>query len=104
MVPPRVWVEVLKGADAGQRFMVLPGDSVIGREARKCQIVLKNDPLVGREHARISENAQGHYTLADLGSQNGTCLNEVRIDKAVALQNNDRIQVGLSELLFIDQR
>jgi len=104
LVPPRVWLEVVRGADAGQRFLLLPGDAIIGREPRRCHVVLKNDPMIGREHARVRHNEQGQYVIEDLRSRHGTSVNDVRIAEPVTLQANDRIQLGLSELLFIDQR
>jgi len=104
MVPPRVWLEVVKGADAGQKSILFENVAVIGRDGGKCQVVLKNDPLAGRQHARLRQNGEGQFVLEDLGSQNGTLVNGVRIKNPVTLQTDDRIVVGLSELLFIDQR
>jgi VWFA-related protein len=103
MVPPRVWLEVVKGADTGQKLL-LDKEAFIGRDAHKCQIVLKNDPMVGRMHARLSQNSQGRFLLEDTGSQNGVTVNGIRISDPVVLQTDDRIVVGLSELLFIDHR
>ena len=104
MVPPRVWLEVVKGADAGQKSILFEDVAVIGRDGGKCQIVLKNDPLAGRQHARLRQNQEGQFVIEDLGSQNGTLVNGVRIKNPVTLQTDDRIVIGLSELLFIDQR
>ncbi len=104
MVPPRVWLEVVKGADAGQRLLLLDKTAVLGRDARQCQILLKNDPMVGRKHARFTQDSQGRFVVEDLGSQNGVTVNGVRITEPVTLQTDDRIVVGLSELLYIDQR
>src|SRR5207253_639560 len=52
-----------------------PGtDYVIGR-AHDCTISLE-DNRVSRNHARISVDARGGATVEDLGSRNGTLLNE----------------------------
>jgi VWFA-related protein len=104
MVPPRVWLEVVKGADTGQKAILFEDEALIGRDGGRCQVVLKNDPLVGRQHARLSKNNRDQFVLEDLGSQNGTMVNGVRIKDGVTLQSDDRIVVGLSELLFIDHR
>jgi alkylhydroperoxidase/carboxymuconolactone decarboxylase family protein YurZ len=56
-----------------------------------------SDPLVSREHAllRISE---GSVLVEDLGSVNGTYVNNVRISEAQSLKDGDHILVGTQEL------
>src|SRR5262245_35483859 len=56
------------------RVVSLPahGEIVVGR-ADICQIVLPHDG-VSRKHARLWID-EGHATIADLGSQNGTRVN-----------------------------
>lgn len=103
MVPPRVWLEVVKGPDQGQKLIVFEKDCVIGRDSKYAQILIKNDPMVGRRHARLFEDDQGHYVLEDLKSQNGVMVNGVRISEPVTLQSEDKVIVGLTELLFVDQ-
>jgi Mg-chelatase subunit ChlD len=103
MVPPKVWLEVVKGADVGQRLIVFDKDAVIGRDPQSAQIVIKSDPLVGRKHVRLRQNEQGQYVLEDLKSHNGVAVNGIRISEPVTLQSEDRIVIGLTELVFIDQ-
>jgi pSer/pThr/pTyr-binding forkhead associated (FHA) protein len=98
-----VWLEVVKGPDQGQKLIVFEKDCVIGRDPKFAQILIKNDPMVGRRHARLFEDDQGHYVLEDLKSQNGLMVNGVRISEPVTLQSEDKIIVGLTELLFVDQ-
>jgi S1-C subfamily serine protease len=52
--------------------------------------------LVSRRHARITQSAeaQGGYTIADLGSRNGTFVNKQRIFGPVALTAGDVVQLG----------
>ena len=104
MVPPRVWLEVIKGADMGQKSVLFGKDAIIGRDPRAAQIVLKSDPMAGRKHARLYENAQGLFVIEDLNSQNGVSVNGIKISEPVTLQSDDHIVVGLTELVFIDQR
>lgn len=103
MVPPRVWLEVVKGADAGQKLIVFEKEAIIGRDPKAAQILIKSDPLVGRRHVRLHRNEQGQYVLEDLRSHNGVVVNGIRISEPVTLQSEDRIVIGLTELLFIDQ-
>lgn len=104
MVPPRVWLEVIKGADMGQKLIVFDKEAIIGRDSRTAQIVLKNDPLIGRRHARLRQNEQGQYVIDDLESQNGVSINGVKISEPVTLQSDDRIVMGLTELVYTDKR
>jgi len=104
MVPPRVWLEVVRGADAGQKFLLINKETNIGRAVDRSEVALKNDPLVGKKHACIRMNDAGQYVIEDLNSRNGVVVNGVRLESPLVLQPEDRIVVGLSELLFVDQR
>ncbi len=62
-----------------------------------------SDPAayVSRRHAEITGDPQG-YHLVDLGSENGTFLNEQRVaaNKPILLHNGDIIQVGKVQMQF----
>ena len=62
--------------------------------------VVLSDELASRHHC-IIEPWQGGFRLRDLGSRNGTKLNENRI-KTEALDNGDVVMIGTTELRFID--
>ncbi len=62
--------------------------------------VVLGDELASRHHC-IIEPWQGGFRLRDLGSRNGTKLNENRI-KIEALDNGDVVLIGTTELQFID--
>jgi diguanylate cyclase (GGDEF)-like protein len=52
----------------------------------------------------IVREASGMFTLRDLGSRNGTFLNEKRIEQPQLLHNNDLIHIGSNTVLkFIDR-
>ena len=105
IVVPRAWLEVVRGADAGKKFVLSHYAAVIARDQDHAEIALVNDPLIGRnKHARLTLDAGGRYVIEDLNSKNGVTVNDVRIGGPVILRPNDRIGLGLSELLFIDQR
>jgi hypothetical protein len=102
---PSVWLEVTSGPHAGQRFPLRDGkETTIGRVGKRAQICLGEDPLVSGAHARLTQNEQAQFVIEDLGSRNRTRVNDVEISEPLVLQPNDRIQVGLSELMFIDNR
>ena len=57
------------------------------------------DETASRRHARITE-ADGRVTLTDLGSANGTRLNDERVTKPAALFEGDIISIGGVRLRF----
>ncbi len=62
-------------------------------------ISIKDDPLVSRKHACI-EHINGNYLLSDLGSTNGTYLNNHPVSKnqKAALKPGDVIRIGKTEI------
>ncbi|MCK6512451.1 GGDEF domain-containing protein [Myxococcota bacterium] len=87
---------VLYGPDLGKRYTLqAEGHANIGR-SDKAQIYVERDS-VSRNHAQIrSEN--GQYIAEDLGSTNGTFVNDAQIHTAVPLSDGDLIKTG--EVIF----
>ena len=52
------------------------------------------DNLVSRKHAKITKEANSYY-VADLGSANGTYINNKKISKKTKFSENDEIRIGL---------
>ena len=76
---------------------VLPlvdGENIAGRGA-ECSVVV-DATTVSRRHARITV-ALGVATLEDLGSSNGTFVNNVAISSATRLKNGDEIALGKAD-------
>ncbi len=73
------------------RFLIDSPEVFIGRDPKKCQIVL-NDPEVSTVHAVIRKNMV-EMTLEDLNSSNGTILNGQRINKSV-ISSGDEFVIG----------
>lgn len=73
------------------------GWNVIGRDPG-CEIVLDTTGI-SRHHARITVRGN-EAVIEDLASKNGTWVNEVRIEKEVALQDGDRVRLGGVPLTF----
>ena len=71
--------------------------TTIGRRAG-CDIVLP-DNAVSRQHARIRREGD-RYSIADLGSTNGTLLNGEPLIKEEPLQDRDEICVGTYKLIL----
>ena len=73
------------------KFNLEKHDTLIGRDASRCDIVL-NDPEVSSLHAKITKN-NVTCTIEDLQSGNGTLLNGERINKS-PLTNGDEFIIG----------
>jgi hypothetical protein len=61
-----------------------------------------DDGMVSRKHSQIRREGE-RYVVEDLGSSNGTLLNDVRVQKQV-LGNNDIIKCGSLTIRFIEDR
>jgi hypothetical protein len=58
------------------------------------------DPFASTEHARISREGQV-FVIEDLGSTNGTYLNDHPLDGPQPLRDGDRIRIGDSEFSYL---
>ena len=90
--PPKLLVH---GPDKGPlEYVIQQQEIVIGRDPAS-QLPL-NDRKISRAHARIL-GRKGTYTIRDLGSRNGTYVNDKKIgpeDGEVTIGDKDRIRVG----------
>jgi DNA-binding winged helix-turn-helix (wHTH) protein len=77
------------------RIPLEAGESILGRDPGAS--VHLDDPSVSRRHARILV-AGDDVTVEDLGSKNGTFLDEARVDRPVAMADGARLRVGSIEL------
>jgi pSer/pThr/pTyr-binding forkhead associated (FHA) protein len=93
---PQLVVERAPGHDAGMIYD-LDGTIVLGR-GDQAEIRLE-DPFASAQHARIYE--QGNIVvIEDLGSTNGTYLNEEVLQSPRPLHPGDRVRIGDSEFTF----
>ena len=89
------WIVPLQGSQRGELFTLSPVTS-IGTDP-KCNVVL-NDKFMSSKHAEIkAEN--GVWVLRDVGSTNGTYVNNRRVDRH-ELVDNDYIKFGSAMLKF----
>ncbi len=85
----------------GRRFPLVEGQSwAIGR-GDGCAIML-DSRSVSRLHALIQRRDAGDFSLVDLGSRNGSFVNQRRVSTPVALQNEDRLLFGDQQMVFQD--
>ncbi len=97
MSAPQTEVLVTVAGTDTARYLLTPGDYVIGRN-EDCPVRVEAD-LVSRQHAKLILNYD-HALIEDLGSSNGTQVNGQPIarDEAVRLWPNQKIQVGTATI------
>jgi hypothetical protein len=93
---PRLLVERALGHESGIAYD-LRGGATLGRGDVEIKL---EDPFASSRHARIS--CQGHVVvIEDLGSTNGTYLNEQPLTGPQPLHEGDQIRIGDSEFSYL---
>lgn len=88
------------GESAALRRWALAGTGMTIGRAPTADIVLADDPLVSRAHARL-ECTGGRWTVVDDGlSRNGTYVGGTRVVGRRALHDRDALRVGRTVLVF----
>lgn len=83
-----------------QAGMNLPlGEKTTLGRGNKNDLVIP-DPFASLEHAHVFSR-EGQYWLEDLGSLNGTYLNEVRLERPTVLADGDRVRIGGVTFQFV---
>ncbi len=88
---------IIYGPDLGKRIALGTGAIEAGRST-KCDISIDQES-VSRHHARIFWDGSA-YRIRDLGSTNGTFLNDVPVTDHV-LSDGDQIKIGRTILKFM---
>jgi pSer/pThr/pTyr-binding forkhead associated (FHA) protein len=83
----------------GQEILLAQDVTTLGRAA-SCQVVIEND-FASRRHAQIIRREQV-YWLKDLGSKNGTLLNNQPVSGEAPLADGAEIRVGEAVFVFVD--
>jgi adenylate cyclase len=89
----RVWVEKDDGV-----FVPLAGNCTFGRS--RTNTILLTSEKVSRHHAAIHVQDGGEFWLIDLGSINGTLLNDRRVVRPSRLEDGDRISIADQSFVF----
>ena len=88
---------VQAGGGRGTSYDLPANGITIGRDAT-CYIVV-DDGKVSGKHVKLSYTPNG-WSVMDLGSTNGTYVNNQRISGQVQLQNGDTVKIGDTVLAF----
>lgn len=92
-----VMLRVIEGAEPGRGYQVASVPVTLGRDA--ISGISLPDPKMSRQHAALALQGSD-FVLKDLGSTNGTFVNDQRVKEAVLL-NGDRMRLGNTVLEFI---
>jgi pSer/pThr/pTyr-binding forkhead associated (FHA) protein len=100
--PDGLVVEVVGGPATGARIEIGSAPFVFGR-SEPGDGNLGDDPELSRRHASASLFAPGRLLLEDLGSTNGTFVNEHRIAAPTVVSAGDGLKLGTSALQVVSQ-
>jgi len=89
--PARQSVLMVSSDGQKPRSVRLDGSTTIGRSV-ECELRL-DDTYVSQQHARIFDRS-GNWYVEDLGSTNGTFVNEQKLVAPAMLTPGDKIRVG----------
>jgi pSer/pThr/pTyr-binding forkhead associated (FHA) protein len=84
-------LEFVEPTDRSGERIDVDSAMTIGRSA-ECDLSL-SDSFLSSRHARLA-NDEGDLTIEDLGSTNGTYVNQELVDGRVHLERGDIVQVG----------
>ena len=90
----------LNGALTGQTMELSPAGTTIGRESDN--IIQLPMGGVSRYHAKIERDAAGNWIIRDLGSTNGTLVDDVPVTGAARLAAGSVITIGDQLLRCVD--
>jgi pSer/pThr/pTyr-binding forkhead associated (FHA) protein len=89
-------VERVPGHESGSAYEIPSRGATLGRGDVEIRL---DDPFASAQHARVSR--EGHVVvIEDLGSTNGTYLNEEPLSGPQPLHPGDRIRIGDCEFSY----
>jgi len=87
------------GKDIGKRYPLDRVQTQIGRSPDNAIIVDMDN--VSRNHCKVFASAGGHF-IEDMGSTNGTFVNDIELTERRKLNNADLVKVGGAIFKFLD--
>lgn len=95
--PEVVGFLVSRGPKAGSRYVLDVGTTTLGRHPESTMFF--DDITVSRRHAEVNFDG-ATTTVRDVGSLNGTYLNQQQLDGDAEIAEGDVLQIGKFKLLF----
>lgn len=93
---------IIRGTPQGHRFFITQNEMVLGRDPSADISIL--DQSISRKHAKVIKK-DGKVFLADLGSANGSLINDKKLAKNETRQlaKEDMIKLGSTVMKFLPQ-
>ncbi len=95
-MPDALEITLPDGAELTVELADLALPCVIGRDSASAQIVVA-DGQASRSHCTLAQRPDGSYQIEDLGSMNGTWINDQRVTRAV-LAPGDELRIGTTRI------
>jgi diguanylate cyclase (GGDEF)-like protein len=80
------------GPDIGRRIPLVNPQYIVGRDSEAGFVVSRSS--VSRQHARLWSDEMAEWWVEDLGSTNGTFVNEIRLTRPQELADGDQVRFG----------
>ncbi|MBN2418535.1 MAG: FHA domain-containing protein [Deltaproteobacteria bacterium] len=90
---------IVKSDGSSYSYLLLKNETIIGRG--KSNDIVFTDSTVSRNHAKIIKSEKD-YLITDLGSYNGTKLNDIPVQNAI-LKDKDQIKIGHNKMTFFHE-
>lgn len=90
---------VIQGPDGNTRTIPLTGRLTVGR-SNSAELCFPEDAGLSRQHFVFEPDGDGGWMVQDLGSKNGTFVNNIPLKARLLLQPGDRITAGHLVILF----
>ncbi|MEW6521306.1 MAG: adenylate/guanylate cyclase domain-containing protein [Thermodesulfobacteriota bacterium] len=98
---PKAFFKLVAGGE--EQTWTLAGKSTYRVGRGEGSDILLPYPWVSRQHAMIQMEANFSHNIVDLGSANGTFVNNRRVYTPTRLSSNDHVKIGRSELIFLQE-
>jgi hypothetical protein len=100
LLQPRAALRIVAGPGRGREIRLDPGQALSMGRSQTNELVLEDEAISG-QHCRVRHEDEG-WVLHDLGSTNGTRVNERRVDRH-RLKGGDLISLGETSLQFLER-
>lgn len=90
------------------KFDLSPEALTIGRHPDNSVVI--DDSAVSAKHAKVIQKSNVHFPeyketyISDLGSTNGTYVNELPVSEEYRLHHNDIVRIAWNKFKFIDDK
>ena len=93
-----MWLLIRTGEQTGRIVEVTGERFVIGRD-EDCDLKLP-DEKISRKHASLVRHPDGRVVVQDLGSTNGTFIDEQRITQPTEVRGDEQLRVGDTQMVI----